>query len=119
MMATFFALIPLALDEGSAVVWRWSSATAAVCWIALLAAFTRTGGRLILASEPEWKVLWVWVVLGPLITLTGTALLTYNVIAPSTASPQRYALAVLCMLVIAALNFFGGAFAVKSRPPAA
>jgi len=44
-------------------------------------------------------------------------LLTYNVIAPSTASPQRYALAVMGMLVIAAMNFLSGAFALRSLPP--
>jgi hypothetical protein len=118
MMATLFALLPLALDDGSATVWRWSSAAAAVSWIALLAEFARSGGALIRASEPVWKVAWPWLA-GPLITLFGTALLTYNAIAPSVSSPQRYALAVLCMLVIAALNFLAGAFAVTSRPPAA
>ena len=68
-------------------------------------------------SGPHPKFAWVPGVLGPLIALLGVALLTYNAVAPSAASPQRYALAVLGMLVIAAFSFLAGAFALRSRPP--
>jgi len=117
MLAAFLSLLPLALDEGSAMVWRWSSAAAAVSWLALFAAFARSGGPLLRASRPHPKFALVPMVLGPLTTLLGMVLLTYNVIAPSTASPQRYALAVMGMLVIAAMNFLSGAFALRPRPP--
>ena len=72
-----------------------------------------------MASGPHPKFAWVGGILGPLTTLFGVTLLSYNAVSPSTASPQRYALAVLCMLAIAVFNFLIGAFALRARPPGA
>jgi hypothetical protein len=54
------------------------------------------------------------------VTLVGLTLLSSNVVVPSESTPQRYALAVVVLLVIAGMNFLGGAFGLRvRRPPAA
>ena len=115
VQAGLFAVLPLIFLGDGAEVWRWCSAAALVLWVALYATFVREAigplrqGDFSLAQFCS----------GLAITLLGFSLLASNVFSPSEASARRYALALVCMLVLAGGAFVLGAFVRRKSPPAA
>jgi hypothetical protein len=90
-----------------------------VPWIALYAGFLlefrATHRKTPFQLRPFDKVS---LFLGFIVWTFGVVLLSLNALSPSIASPRRYCAAMLCLLVIAGINFIGGAFRAN-QPPAA
>lgn len=118
MTAAFFAVLPPIFGGGSGEetqVRRWCSAAALGVWIVDYVTFLREALRAVQTQTFSWTDISV----GLAITLLGFGLLTYNVFMPYGAAPERYILAILCLLVLARLDFLAGAFDLRSGPPAA
>lgn len=118
MLAAMIAVVPLGLLGGADdLVWRYCSVGALVIWAVVYGAYVRTFIRMFRGLR---KFEWINIGAGLLLTLSGLGLLAYNAVAPSVASPQRYAMANICLLVIAGINFFAYTFGLRLRPsPAA
>lgn len=118
MLAALFAVVPLVFDRdpnNSPQVWRWCSAAALAIWIANYVSFFREAVRAVRTETFSWS----GILLGLAITFLGFGLLAYNVLVPSDAAPQRYTLAIVCLLVLAGLDFLAGAFVSRPHRPAA
>jgi hypothetical protein len=119
MLAALFAILPPVFVQDAAMngtgVWRSLSAIGAIVWVAGYGAFLYDALKAVRAGSFSW----LDILFGLVPTLFGLGLLGSNVFDPSAASPQRYMLAMICVLAIAGLNFLAGAFGFRVRPPTA
>jgi hypothetical protein len=83
-----------------------------------------TGGNLVeLAQESTLQTIaeisaafrYLWT--GPVSGILGSALLLWNVLVPSVASPARYVLALVLLLSFAGLSFIAAVFHGRTAPP--
>jgi hypothetical protein len=115
MVVTGFSLVPLTF-RGSGVadvtVWRLCSALALACWLAGYALFLRRAGAPLRSGAFPLRVF----SLGLALNLAGVVLLGWNVLAPGADAARRYALALMCALALAGINFV--ITALRPGPPA-
>lgn len=111
------ALIPSAIDAfgfEADVTWRLASGTFCALWIASawigISRFWRAG-----VQRQAPRYLWT----GPFSVVAGNALLLWNVLLPSGASPARYVLSLILLLSFASLSFIAAVFHGRTAPPAA
>ena len=113
MPAALFAVVPVGLLGGEdAAVWRLCSIGALMIWAVIYGSYIPLLIRMVRRAQ---RFEWINPLVGFLLTVLGMGLLAYNVIAPSIASPRRYAMADICLLVIAGVNFFAYVFGLRAR----
>jgi hypothetical protein len=110
LVATLLSLLPPLFERTPAegFVWRLLSGLAAAYWVlALRHAVPRLVGLLSRRRSNFFLT-------GPAATLVGLFLFSWNVIAPDSASPNRYVGALLCLLCVAGTNFIIAVFQLSN-----
>jgi hypothetical protein len=104
MAVAVFGILPLTF-RGSAindvVSLRLCSALVVVCWLVGYGLFLRRAVPALRSGEFAAGVFLV----GLAFNVVGAALMLWNVASPSSASAQRYVLALMCALALAGINF--------------
>jgi hypothetical protein len=116
MVVAAFAILPLAF-RGSAIsnpsAFRLCSALAMCSWLGAETLFFRRGLVALRSREISASEFW----LGFALNATAVTLFAWNALLPNPTSPNRYVLALMCVLAVAGINFIVAV--LRPKPPAA